>query len=47
MKKRRLKGWVKVALEYIVMIAIGLLMFFALCERAEQIDRNMAYEETY
>lgn len=47
MKKRRLKGWVKNLFGYTLIIIIGVFCIFALCERAEQIDRSISYEESY
>lgn len=45
MKKLRLKKWVKELLVVSIIFIIGLVAVFTLCERSEQINRGVNYEE--
>ena len=46
MKKRRLKKWVKDFIAMSIIVLIGVLSIFAMCERAEQLDNMVvSYEK--
>ena len=46
MKKRRLKKWVRLTNNFIVILILALMFVFVANARANQIDRSMGYVET-
>lgn len=46
MKKRRLKKWVRLTINFIVIFIMALMFVFVANARANQIDRSMGYVET-
>lgn len=46
MKKRRLKKWVRLTINFIVIFVLALMFVLVANARANQIDRSMGYVET-
>ena len=46
MKKRRLKKWVRLTINFIVIFIMAFIFVFVANARANQVDRSMGYVET-
>ena len=46
MKKRRLKKWVRLTINFIVIFIMAFIFVYVANARANQIDRSMGYVET-